>query len=96
MISLKTAIFKDILIYVRTLQLLSVSCTSILVCSIHVDIHHADYMNKLSKMVNYCHFSVAENTISQCLNFVMLTYITCCYRLTPQNSGYKHLLFDSA
>ena len=35
---------------------------TILICSI--DIQQADSMTKLSKMINYCHFSVAENTIS--------------------------------
>ena len=41
---------------------------TILICSI--DIQQADSMKKLSKMINYCHFSVAENTISLFLNFV--------------------------
>ena len=29
-----------------------------------IDIQQADSMKKLSKMINYCHFSVAENAVS--------------------------------
>ena len=67
---------------------------SILMCSI--DEQQADNTNKVSKTINYCHFSVAENTFSQFLIFVMVTYVTGCYRITPKRSGCKHLLFDSA
>ena len=68
---------------------------AILICSI--DIQQADNMKKLSKMINYCHFSVAENTISyKFLNVVQVTYVISCYRITPQSSGCRHLLFDSA
>ena len=35
---------------------------AILICSIVIQI--VGTMNKLSKMMKYCHFSVAENTIS--------------------------------
>ena len=45
-----------------TLSVGQIFVQTILICTI--DIHQADSMKKLSKMINYCHFSVAENTIS--------------------------------
>ena len=64
MISLKSGIFKGILNYVTyvTVSVGQIFVQTILICSI--DIQQADSMKKLSKMINYCHFSVAENTIS--------------------------------
>ena len=61
---------KGILFYVTyvTVSVGQVFVQTILVCSI--DIQQADSMKKLSKMINYCHFSVA--------------YVTGCYRITPQ------------
>ena len=64
MISLKSGIFKG---YLKLRYVCYSKCGSnffqtILICSI--DIQQADSMKKLSKMINYCHFSGAENTIS--------------------------------
>ena len=55
---------KGILNYVTyvTVSVGQIFVQTILICSI--DIQQADSMIKLSKMINYCHFSVAENTIS--------------------------------
>ena len=55
---------KGILNYVTyvTVSVGQIFVQTILMCS--VDIQHADSMKRLSKMINYCHFSVAENTIS--------------------------------
>ena len=55
---------KGILIYVSyvTVSVGQIFDQTILISSI--DIQQADSMEKLSKMINYCHFSVAENTIS--------------------------------
>ena len=55
---------KGILIFVTyvTVSVGQIFVQTILICSI--DIQQADSMKKLSKMINYCHFSVAENTIS--------------------------------
>ena len=41
---------------------LQFECSHLLLCSI--DIQQADSMKKMSKMISFCHFSVAENTIS--------------------------------
>ena len=64
MISLQSGIFKG---YLKLRYVCYSKCESnfvqmIFICSI--DIQQADSMKKLSKMINYCHFSVAENTIS--------------------------------
>ena len=55
---------KGILNYVTyvTVSVGQIFVQTILICSI--DIQQADSMKKLSKMINYFHFSVAENTIS--------------------------------
>ena len=55
---------KGILNYVTyvTVSMGQIFVQTILICSI--DIQQADSMKKLSKMINVCHFSVAENTIS--------------------------------
>ena len=55
---------KGILNYVTyvTVSVGQIFVQMILICSI--DIQQADSMKKLRKMINYCHFSVAENTIS--------------------------------
>ena len=55
---------KGILNYVTyvTVSVGQIFVQTILICSI--DIQQADSMKKLSKMINYCHLSVAENTIS--------------------------------
>ena len=55
---------KGILNYVTyvTVSVGQIFVQTILICSI--DIQQADSMKKLSKMINYSHFSVAENTIS--------------------------------
>ena len=62
MISLKTVIFKGYfnLRYVRYSQCGSNFCSSD--CSI--DIQQADNIKELTKMINYCQFSVDESTIS--------------------------------
>ena len=55
---------KGILNYVTyvTVSVGQIFVQTILICTI--DIQQADSMKKLSKMIKYCHFSVAENTIS--------------------------------
>ena len=55
---------KGILNYVTyvTVSVCQIFVQMILICSI--DIQQADSMKKVSKMINNCHFSVAENTIS--------------------------------
>ena len=55
---------KGILNYVTyvTVSVCQIFVQTILICNI--DIQQADSMKKLSKMINYCHFSVAESTIS--------------------------------
>ena len=55
---------KGILNYVTyvTVSVGQIFVQMILICSI--DIQQADSMKKLSKMINCCHFSIAENTIS--------------------------------
>ena len=65
MISLKSGSFsKGILNYATyvTVSVDKIFVQTILICSI--DIQQADSMKKLSKMIIYCHFSAAENTIS--------------------------------
>ena len=54
---------KGILNYVTyvTVSVGQIFVQMILICSI--DIQQADSMKKLSKMIIFCHFSVAENTI---------------------------------
>ena len=61
---------KGILNYVTyvTVSVCQIFVQKILICCI--DIQQADSKKKFSKMINYCHFSVAENTISLFLNFV--------------------------
>ena len=53
-----------ILIYVAyvTVSVGQIFVQAILICSICIQ--QAHNMKKLSKMIYYCHFSVAENTIS--------------------------------
>ena len=65
MIGKQTLVFsKGILNYVTyvTVSVGQIFVQTFLICSL--DIQQADSMKKLSKMINYCHFSVAENTIS--------------------------------
>ena len=54
---------KGILIYVTyvTVSVGQIFVQAILIC--RICIQQAHNMKKLSKMINYCHFSVAENTI---------------------------------
>ena len=42
-----------------TVSVCQIFVQTILICNI--DIQQADSMKKLSKMINYCHFSVAES-----------------------------------
>ena len=60
---------KGILNYVTyvTVSVGQIFVQTILICSI--DIQQADSMKKLSKMINYCHFSVAEKPYH---NFLIL------------------------
>ena len=60
---MKSVVFsKGILNYVTyvTVNVGQIFVQTILICSI--GIQQADSMKKLSKMINYCHFSVAEKT----------------------------------
>ena len=63
-ITQKVLFLKAILIYVTyvTVSVGQIFFQTILICSI--DIQQADGMKTLSKMINFCHFSVAENTIA--------------------------------
>ena len=60
----KVLFSKGILIYVTyvTVSVGQIFDQTILICSI--DIQQADSMKKLSKMIKYCQFCVAENTRS--------------------------------